>query len=79
LKVVAHAGDGPELDDLATDPGELTDLAESLPVTTGYLMQRFRIDAGYAPQIGGAQKGGSAAAIDAETMRQLQELGYAGK
>jgi len=78
-KLVAHSGDRPELYDLSNDPGERTNLAAERPVTTGYLMQRFRLDAGYDPQIGGAQKGGEAATLDAETMKQLQELGYAGK
>lgn len=78
-KLVAHSGDRPELYDLATDPGETQDLAGDLPVTTGYLLQRFRLDIEFDPQIGGAQKGGEAATIDPETLRQLQELGYAGK
>lgn len=79
IKLIAHSGDRAELYDLSTDPGELDDLANERPITTGYLAQRLRLDGGYEPAVGGAERGGEAATIDAQTLQQLQELGYAGK
>lgn len=63
----------PELYDLVRDPGELNDLASLHPEKVEELFQALRDEIRNAP----ARPDDAKTAIDEETLRQLQALGYA--
>ncbi len=62
-----------ELYDLANDPTDSYNLADSLPAVTGDLRDKL---SAYSAAMIGAGRGGEAARIDKKTMEKLKSLGY---